>query len=256
MQKLFDDLTAANAAVAEFLGRTTAPTSGPMRSSQLDRVQARSDAAAGHAERPSRRRPPTRRGAVEAERRGRGRRATASATEGETLQGRLAGLKNSEEYKAQGRIEDKRREVAGRRAPRSRGQRDRLGRDRRELGEAEEAARKLDPPRRRGRADADRYAPALADAAQRSGIADDGFGPVDAGDDLLAGGPGAGRRPPGRRRRDPQAAAGDQGRQRQTRASAEQDLGRPAGRSSKRRNRRPRPRRPASPGPVRRPRTN
>ena len=33
---------------------------------------------------------------------------------------------------------------------------------------------------------ADRHAAALADAAQRSGIADDGFGPVDAGDELIA----------------------------------------------------------------------
>ena len=43
--------------------------------------------------------------------------------------------------------------------------------------------------RRRG------YAADLADAAQRSGIADDGFGPVDAGDDLLAARPGPGSPP-------------------------------------------------------------
>jgi len=75
-------------------------------------VQARSDAAAGHAERlgaaaDARRRAAGGERAAEADR-------EASRTEGERLQGRLEGLKNSDEYKAQGRIEDKRREVAAR----------------------------------------------------------------------------------------------------------------------------------------------
>src|SRR6202035_3711045 len=76
---------------------------------QLDRVQTRADVAAGHAEQITEAAATYRR-AVQAERdvdTGR----NARRDEGETLQGRLAGLKNSEEYKAQGRIEDKRREL-------------------------------------------------------------------------------------------------------------------------------------------------
>ena len=109
VQKLFDDLTAANAAVQDFLAHYTAYLRAHVRF-QLDRVQARTDAAAGHAEKITAAAATHRRG-------GRGRAARprrsgdARRDEGETLQGRLAGLKNSEEYKAQGRIEDKRREV-------------------------------------------------------------------------------------------------------------------------------------------------
>ena len=181
VQKLFDDLTAANAAVQDFLGHYTVYLRAHAKF-QLDRVQARADAAAGHAETIIAA-VATYRGAVEAERHAETER-NARRDEGETLQGRLAGLKNSEEYKAQGRIEDKRREMlAG--AREVAGQRNRLGQDRRELGEAEGAARKLTRRAAAARNDADRYARELADAAQRSGVADDGFGPVDSGDDLL-----------------------------------------------------------------------
>ena len=155
VQKLFDDLTAANAAVQDFLLHYTAYLRAHVKF-QLDRVQARVDVAAGHAENiigavdgvPRRGRAPS--GSAEAER-------DARRDEGERLQGRLAGLKNSEEYKAQGRIEDKRRELlAG--AREVAGQRRRLGQDRRELGEAEEAARKLTRRAAAARNDADRYA--------------------------------------------------------------------------------------------------
>ncbi len=149
----------------------------------LDRVQARSDVAADHAERlavaaAARRRAVAAERAAEADR-------EASRSEGETLQGRLAGLKNSEEYKAQGRIEDKRREVASRAAEVAR-QRGGLDRDRRRLADQAAAAGKLAQRVTGSRAEAARLAAALADAAQRSGITDDGFGPVDAGDELLA----------------------------------------------------------------------
>jgi hypothetical protein len=181
VQQLFDDLTAANAAVQDFLEYYTAYLRAYAKF-QLDRVQARADAAAGHAEKIIAA-VATYRGAVEAERQAETER-NARRDEGETLQGRLAGLKNSEEYKAQGRIEDKRREMlAG--AREVAGQRNRLGQDRRELGEAEEAARRLTRRAAAARNDADRYARELTDAAQRSGLADDGFGPVDSGDDLL-----------------------------------------------------------------------
>src|ERR1700733_12040551 len=113
VQKLFDDLMTANAAVAEFRAHYEAYLRSHVRFA-LDRVQARSDAAADHAERlnaaaAARHRAANAERAAEADR-------EASRTEGEQLQGRLSGLKNSEEYKAQGRIEDKRRDVAARAA--------------------------------------------------------------------------------------------------------------------------------------------
>jgi hypothetical protein len=181
VQKLFDDLTAANAAVQDFLLHYTAYLRAHMKF-QLDRVQARADVAAGHAENITVA-VAAYRGAVDAERHAEAER-NARRDEGELLQGRLAGLKNSEEYKAQGRIEDKRRELAAS-AREVAGQRGRLGQDRRELGEAEDGARRLTRRAAAARNDADRYARELTDAAQRSGIADDGFGPVDAGDDLI-----------------------------------------------------------------------
>ena len=181
VQKLFDDLTAANAAVRDFLTHYTAYLRAHVKF-QLDRVQARADAAAGHAEKITEAAATYHR-AIEAERHYEAER-DARRNEGETLQGRLAGLKNSEEYKAQGRLEDKRREMlAG--AREVSGQRRGLDRDRRELGVAQEVARKLAGRAAAARNDTDRYAGDLADAAQRSGIADDGFGPVDSGDDLL-----------------------------------------------------------------------
>ncbi|MGH3247367.1 MAG: SbcC/MukB-like Walker B domain-containing protein, partial [Trebonia sp.] len=103
-----------------------------------------------------------------------------SRTEGERLQGRLEGLKNSEEYKAQGRIEDKRREVAARAAEVVR-QRAALDSGRRRVAGLAEDVAKLSRRAADSRAASARHAVALADAAQRSGIADDGFGPVDPG---------------------------------------------------------------------------
>ena len=131
----------------------------------LDRVQARSDVAADHAERLAGA-AVARRIAVAEERAAESDRE-ASRSEGETLQGRLAGLKNSEEYKAQGRIEDKRREVAARAAEVAR-QRDSLDRDRSRLADQTAAVGKLAARVTGSRAEADRIAAALADAAQRA----------------------------------------------------------------------------------------
>ena len=182
VQKLFDDLTAANVAVGEFRTHYEAYLRSHVKYA-LDRVQARADGAADHAKRLGTA-AETRRRAVAAERDAEAER-DASRTEGETLQGRLAGLKNSEEYKAQGRIEDKRREVAARAQEVAR-QRGRLDTDRRRVEEAVSAVGRLTRRAADSRAAAARHAADLADAAQRSGIADDGFGPVDAGDDLMA----------------------------------------------------------------------
>jgi hypothetical protein len=181
VQKLFDDLTAANAATADFLTHYGAYLRAHVRF-QLDRISERSDSAVSHAEKIIGA-AATHRRAIEAERRAEAELA-ARRDEGEQLQGRLAGLKNSDEYKAQGRIEDKRREVQSG-AREVAGQRDRLGRDRRQLGEAEAAARRLARRAAEARAAQERFGADLADAALRSGIADDGFGPVDTGDDLL-----------------------------------------------------------------------
>jgi Putative exonuclease SbcCD, C subunit len=180
VQKLFDDLTAANAATADFLTHYGAYLRAHVKF-RLDRVQARIDAASVHAEKITVAAAAFRR-AVEAERHAEAELG-ARRDEGETLQGRLAGLKNSEEYKAQGRIEDKRREVIAR-AREVEDQRVRLGRDRRQLGEAEKAAARLSRRAAEAAAAETKFAAELADAAQRSGIADDGFGPVDSGDDL------------------------------------------------------------------------
>jgi Putative exonuclease SbcCD, C subunit len=180
VQKLFDDLTAANAATADFLTDYSAYLRAHVKF-RLDRVQARIDAASVHAEKITVA-AATCRHAVAAERDAEAER-NARRDEGETLQGRLAGLKNSDEYKAQGRLEDKRREVIAR-ARELEDQRGRLGRDRRLLGEAEKAAAKLSHRAAEAAAAEAKFAAELADAAGRSGIVDDGFGPVDSGDDL------------------------------------------------------------------------
>ena len=181
VQKLFDDLTAAHAAVREFLTHYGAYVRAHVKF-QLDLISVRSGSAESHAEKIIAA-AAAHRQAVEAERRAESELA-ARRDEGEQLQGRLAGLKNSDDYKAQGRIEDKRREMlAG--AREVAGQRDRLDRDRRQLGDAEAAARRLGRRAAEARAAQERFGADLADAALRSGIADDGFGPVDTGDDLL-----------------------------------------------------------------------
>ncbi len=169
------------AAVQEFLAHYTAYLRAHVRFA-LDRVQARIELAAGQADRIARA-AAAHRDAVAAERRATDDR-DAKATEGEQMQGRLAGLKNSEEYKAQGRLEDKRREVQN--GQREVGQqRGRLDRDKRQIKAMEESAAKLSRRAVDAMAAEVRLAADLADAAQRSGIADDGFGPVDTGEDLL-----------------------------------------------------------------------
>ena len=146
VQKLFDDLTAANAAVHDFLTHYAAYLRAHVKF-QLDRIQARVSTAAGHAQKIAAA-AAAHRDAVAAEQRAVTER-DARRDEGETLQGRLDGLKNSDEYKAQGRLEDKRREVlAG--AREVAGQRGRLDRDRGQIGEPGGDGPQAFPPRRRG----------------------------------------------------------------------------------------------------------
>jgi hypothetical protein len=181
VQRLFDDLTAANAAVGDFRTHYEAYLRAHVKFA-LDRVRARADVAAGHAS------------AITAAAAGRAAAAEAEAAaererntrrdEGEQLAGRLNGLKNSDEYKAQGRIEDKRREVI-QRAQEVAAQRRRLDGDQRRIADLKTEAAKLSRRVAQARADADRCGRELADAGERSGIAGDGFGPLDSGDDLL-----------------------------------------------------------------------
>ena len=108
VQKLFDDLTAADAAVLDFLTHYTAYLRAHVKY-QLDRVQAWVGATSIHAEKITAAAAEHRRALAAEQHAETGRNARRG--EGEQLRGRLDGLKNSEEYKAQGRIEDKRREV-------------------------------------------------------------------------------------------------------------------------------------------------
>jgi uncharacterized protein (TIGR02680 family) len=181
VQKLFDDLTAANAAVADFRAYYEAYLRAHVKFA-LDRVQARADVAAGHAAKIGMA-TAARDAAAAAEAEAEAERNTRR-DEGEQLQGRLNGLKNSEEYKAQGRIEDKRREVV-QRAQEIASARRRLERDKRQILDLETEAGKLSRRAARSRAEAEQYARELADAGERSGIAGDGFGPLDTGADLL-----------------------------------------------------------------------
>jgi uncharacterized protein (TIGR02680 family) len=179
VQKLFDDLTAANAAVGDFRGQYETYLRAHVKFA-LDRVQSRSDVAAGHAAKITVSSAAWSAAvATEAD-------AEAERDEkrdiGEQLQGRLSGLKNSEEYKAQGRIEDKRREVLSR-AQEVAAQRRRLAGDQRRISDLEAEADKLSRRVAQSRHEAERHARDLADAGERSGIADDGFGPLDPGPD-------------------------------------------------------------------------
>jgi hypothetical protein len=181
VQKLFDDLTAANAAVADFRADYEAYLRAHVKFA-LDRVRARVDAADGHASKITFA-AAARAAAAEAEVAAEQERNVRRG-EGERLAGRLTGLKNSEEYKAQGRIEDKRREVI-QRAQEVAAQRRRLEVDQRRIKDLQSEAGKLSRRAAQARAETDRYARELADAGERSGIAGDGFGPLDSGDDLL-----------------------------------------------------------------------
>ena len=212
----------------------------------LDRVQARSDAAADHARAAGggRRDPPPRR---------RGRAGGRGGPGGQQVRGRdAAGPPGGAE------------ELRGVQGPGpDRGQAPRGGQPRRRGRPAARQPRPGPPPaggpgpprsasspsaspaaapRRTG------IAAALADAAQRAGIADDGFGPVDAGDELLATARArvAARRDDiGEIRRLLEAIRDAKAK----RAYAEQELGRkvaaeheqegPRGRSTARRSRRP-----------------
>jgi uncharacterized protein (TIGR02680 family) len=186
VQKLFDDLTTANAAVAEFRAHYEAYLRAHVKFA-LDRVQARVDVAADHAAKIADA-TAERVAAAAAEAEAEAAR-NAQRDAGEQLQGRLNGLRNSDEYKAQGRIEDKRREVI-QRAREVEAARRRLDGDKRRISDLESEAAKLSRRAAQARNEAQRYSHDLTDAGERSGIAGDGFGPLTVfletgGDDFL-----------------------------------------------------------------------
>jgi len=181
VQSLFDDLTRAHAAVQDFHGHYATYLRSHARY-QLDRVAARIDSAAAHAQSIAAA-AATRTRALAAEQRAESLRA-AKRAEGEQLRGRLQGLRDSEEYKAQGRIKEKRDNVIAR-AGEVAAQGDRLRRDEERIRSARAAASKLERRVADAKAAEVRHVAELADAGIRSGIADDGFGPVDSGDELL-----------------------------------------------------------------------
>lgn len=177
VQKLFDDLTTANAAVADFRAHYESYLRSHVKFA-LDRVRAREETAAAHAS------------AITVAARAQAEAAEAEAAaaadrdaqreRGEKLAGRLAGLKNSEEYKAQGRIADKREQTL--RGAREIGKlRGRLADDKRRIDGLEREKDKLARRVAEARAGTDRSARELADAGERSGIAGDGSGPLDPG---------------------------------------------------------------------------
>jgi hypothetical protein len=181
VQKQFDDLTSAHVAVREFLAHYTAYLKAHA-GNQLDRVQVRSDAVAGHAERIAVAAAENRR-AAGAEQQAESARDRFEA-EAEMLAGRLAGLRESEEYKAQGRLEDKRREVVTSQRYVTE-QRSGLAGDGQHIDLLRKEADKLSRRFAEARSAEAGYAADLADAGLRSGIAEDGSGPADTGDDLI-----------------------------------------------------------------------
>ena len=251
VQKLFDDLTAANAAVQDFLGALHRLPAGP--------CEVPAGPGAGPGRRGGRARRDDHRGRRDLPRRGRGRaagrdRAQRPARRGRDATGPPGWAEELRGVQGAGPDRGQAPRDAGRRA-RGRGpaQPARPGSPRARRGRG--GSPQADPPRRRGQ---ERRRPVRRRAGRRRAAVRHRRRRLRPGRFRrrpAAGGPGAGRCPPRRRGRDPQAAARRSGTPTANAASASKTsaTSRPP---SKRRNRRPRPRRPASPGPVRRPRTN
>lgn len=180
VQQLFDDLTAANAAVAEFGTHYAAYLRAHVRF-RLDRVEARTRALAGQAGQVTA--AAAEHGRASAAEREAERARDEAAAEASRLDGRLTGLKRSEEYQAHDRLDALRREVAeGARAVA--GERQRLAAGSEHLRRLREEAGRLAGRAAEAMNAATRRAAELDDAARRSGIAADGGGPVDTGADV------------------------------------------------------------------------
>jgi uncharacterized protein (TIGR02680 family) len=181
VQRLFDDLTAADSAVTAFMADYTTYLQVHAKA-KLDRVQAGFEGATGHA-----------RGVAEAlaevARAGRARDAAAEArdaaeAERATLGARLGALKSHDAYRKQGDLDRMRTQIAATEAEivKERARLDRAGENIRLLTrEVAEAEKRLDS----ARLAVGRWTGSLDEAAERAGIVSDGDGPADTGDDLL-----------------------------------------------------------------------
>jgi uncharacterized protein (TIGR02680 family) len=181
VQRLFDDLTAADGAVTAFMADYTTYLQVHAKA-KLDRVQAGVEAATGHA-----------RGVAEAlaevARAGRAREAAVAARDAAekergALGARLGALKSHDAYRKQGDLDRMRTQIAATAAEidKERGRLDRAAGNIRDLTrELDEAERRLES----ARSAAGRWMGALEDAAERAGVAADGDGPADSGEELL-----------------------------------------------------------------------
>jgi uncharacterized protein (TIGR02680 family) len=181
VQRLFDDLTSADSAVTAFMADYTTYLQLHARA-RLDRIQAGTDSAVEHA-----------RTIAEAQAEmARAGHALETATaardvaeaERDRLGVRLDALKDDDAYRQQGDLEHMRLRIAAVEAETAR-ERARLGRAADNLRllkhEAAEVEERLDSTRLA----IGRWSTALVEAAERAGIASDGDGPADTGEDLL-----------------------------------------------------------------------
>ena len=181
VQRLFDDLNAADSAVTAFMADYTTYLQVHAKA-KLDRVQAGLDGATGHAR-------VIAEALAEVARASRARDAAAEArdaaeAERATLGARLGALKSHDAYRKQGDLDRMRTQIATTEAEivKERARLGRAGDNLRVLTrEAAEAEERLESERLA----AGRWSNALEEAAERAGIAGDGDGPADAGEDLL-----------------------------------------------------------------------
>jgi hypothetical protein len=181
VQRLFDDLTAADSAVTAFMADYTTYLQVHAKA-KLDRIASGFEGATEHA-----------RGVAEAlaevERATAARAAAVAARdaaeeEHSTLGARLGALKSHDAYRRQGDLDRMRTQITATAAEidKERARLDRAGETVRALTrEADEADERL----RSSRLAVGRWTAALEDAAERAGIAADGDGPADSGEELL-----------------------------------------------------------------------
>ncbi|GAA4519010.1 hypothetical protein GCM10023191_094010 [Actinoallomurus oryzae] len=180
VQRLFDDLTAADSAVTTFMADYTTYLQVHAKA-KLDRIGSGFEGATGHA-----------RGVAEAlaevERATAAHAAAVAARdaaeeERSTLGARLGALKSHDAYRKQGDLDRMRTQITATAAEidKERARLDRAGETVRALTrEADEADERL----RSSRLAVGRWTGALEDAAERAGIAADGDGPADSGEEL------------------------------------------------------------------------
>jgi hypothetical protein len=181
VQRLFDDLTAADSAVTAFMADYTTYLQVHAKA-KLDRVQAGFDGATEHVR-------VIAEALAEVARAGRARDAAVEARdaaeeERAALGARLGALKSHDAYRKQGDLDRIRTQIAATETEIVK-ERARLGRTGETIAllsrEAADAEERLESTRLA----VGRWSSSLEDAAERAGIVTDGDGPADTGDDLL-----------------------------------------------------------------------